>query len=68
MPRPFNPPQPDEMIVIKVSAREAHLIKVLRGCEFGKIVVHKVGGVLVRAEPNESQLLNDESGLDLAVR
>lgn len=67
MNKPFTPHKPDKKILIEVSVKEAHLIKVLRKYEFGKIVVHKANGLLVRVEPNESQLLNEHDGLDLAI-
>lgn len=68
MPKPFNPPTKDDRIVIKVSVREAHLIKILRGYRYGRVVVHKVDGRLVRVESNESKLLNGSEGMELAVK
>ena len=65
MLNPLVPKQPEKKIIAKISLREAHLLKVLRKYEFGKIIVHKMNGLLVRVEPNESQLLNEEAGLDL---
>ena len=60
------PKQPEKMIIARISLREAHLLKVLRKYEFGKIIVHKMNGILVRAELNESLLIKeDEAGLDL---
>lgn len=67
MPIPFNPPTPEKELKIVVTAREAHLLKILRGYRFGRIVVHKADGRLVRAEPNESRIISEEEGLDMAV-
>src|SRR3990167_1276576 len=63
MPDTFTPHIEEKMLTITVSAREAHLIYVLRKYRFGKIVVHKADGVLIRLEPNESQLLSEEEGI-----
>ncbi len=67
MSKPFNPPTKEKEFKISVTAREAHLIKILRSYSFGKIVVYKAEGRLVRAEPNESKIISDTGGLDLAV-
>lgn len=66
MNEPFAPYQPEKIVRVKITAREAHLIKVLRHYDFGKIVVHKANGLLIRVEPNESQLINEEDGMDLS--
>jgi len=63
----FAPEQPQRKVVVEITAREAHLIKIIRKCSFGKIVVHIANGLVVRAEPNESQLINEVDGLDLKV-
>ena len=64
MNNPFTPKLPEKRITVEITARESHLIKVLRHYDFGKIVVHKANGILVRVEPNESQLITEEEGLD----
>ena len=68
MPEPFTPKQPEKMIEVLVSAREAHLLKVLRKYNFGKFTIHKMNGLVIRIEANESQLLNEKEGLDLAIK
>ena len=66
MNNPLVPKQPEKMIIARISTREAHLLKLLRKYEFGKIIVHKMNGMLVRVELNESLLIKeDEAGLDL---
>lgn len=67
MPNPFVPAKPEKMIRVEISAREANLIKILRKYPFGRFVVHKANNLLVRLEINESQLIKEENGLDLAV-
>ena len=66
MSEPFAPNKPEVMLTVTISGREAHLLKVLRKYEFGKIIVHKLNGLLVRVEPTESHLLTEEEGMDLA--
>lgn len=61
----FNPPKPEKMMTVVITAREAHLLKVLRSINFGKIIVQKMNGQLVRVEPSESVLLTEEEGLTL---
>ena len=66
MPNTFTPFKEEKLLRVEITAREAHLIKVLRKYSFGKIMVYKANGVLIRVEPNESQLINEDDGLDLA--
>lgn len=61
----FTPNKPEKKITAEISAREAHLLKILRKYSFGKITIHKANGILVRAEPMESHLLNEQEGVDL---
>ena len=67
MSKPFVTNQPTKKLKVEITAKEAHLLKVLRKYTFGKIVVHKANGVLVRVEPTESTLLDEKEGLDLAI-
>jgi len=66
MPKPFVPHQPEKMIMKKISVREAILITKLRKYPFGKFIVHKLNNLLLRVEIQDSQLINEEDGLDLA--
>lgn len=63
----FTPNRPEKMIKVEISAREAHLLKILRKYNFGKIMVFKANGVLVRVEPTESRILNEEEGIDISL-
>jgi len=67
MSKPFNPPQPEKRLKVEATAREAHLLKILREYRFGKIVVHKTDGRIVRAEPNQTLLITEKGGLDMAA-
>ena len=55
----FVPNVPEKEVSVIISARESHLLKILRQYQFGKIMVYKANGRLVRVEPTESYLLND---------
>jgi hypothetical protein len=61
----FHPEVTEKYIEVKITAKEAHLLKVLRKYSFGKIMIHKINGSLVRIEPSESILINETEGLDL---
>ena len=65
MINPMLPKQAEKTIDVIITAREAHLLKVLRKYDFCKIMVHKMNGLLVRVEPTESTLLNEQDGLDI---
>jgi hypothetical protein len=67
MTQPFQPAIPEKEITCKITAREAFIIKTLRSYSYGKFVIHKLNGRLVRVEMEESQLINETSGLDLAI-
>lgn len=61
----FTPQLPERTVTVRITAKEAHLIMVLRKYPFGKVIVHKANGMLVRVEPTESQVLSEEEGLKL---
>jgi len=63
--KPFVPDQPEKMITMEVSGREANLINKLRKYSFGKFRVHKTNDLLIRVEINDSQMIKEEDGLDL---
>ncbi len=67
MTNPFVPSKPEKMIHAEISAKEANLIKILRKYPFGKFVVHKANNLLVRIEIQDSQLIEEKNGLDLAI-
>lgn len=57
--------KPEKLVKVIIWAKEVHLLKILRKYQFGKIVIHKANGVLVRVEPTDSILINEEEGEDL---
>lgn len=67
MSSPFVPHKPEKMITIEASGKEATLIKILRKYPFGKFTVHKVNNLLVRVEINDSRMIKEKNGLDLAL-
>lgn len=62
--KPFVPEQPEKKMKVEITALEAHLLKCLRDCFFGRITVHKANGILIRVEPTKSILLSEEKGMD----
>jgi len=67
MTEPFVPHKAEKMIIVEVSAREANLIKKLRRYSYGKFMVRKANNILVRVEINDSQMIDEEGGLDLEI-
>lgn len=63
----FAPNKPEKTIEVIISAREAHLLKILRKYSFGKIIIYKANGILVRVEPTESQLISEDEGLNVSL-
>lgn len=62
---PFNPPKKEVLVKVQITAKEAQLLRILRGINFGKIVIQKMAGQLVRVEPSESILLSEDAGIAL---
>ena len=65
MSTPFVPHQPEEMVLVKVTKKEAVLIQKLRKYAFGQFVVHKISGVLVRVEITDSQMIEADTEIEL---
>jgi len=61
----FVPHREEEIVVVKISKKEAHLIQKLRRHAYGKIVIHKANNVLLRMELTSSEMLDDEAEIDL---
>jgi hypothetical protein len=57
MSKPFVPDTPEEKITIEITVREAVLLTKLRKIPYGKILVHKAGGLIVKADPTGSVLI-----------
>lgn len=65
MGEPFVPHQPEEIIVVKITKKEAVLIQKLRQYTFGEFVVHKANGILTRVEIKDSQMIEADAPIDL---
>lgn len=55
----YKPYKPETQVIATITNREAAVIDRLRRQAFGKFTVHKMGGLIVRIEINESQLIDD---------
>lgn len=65
MPEPFVPHKPEEMVLVKISKKEAVLLQKLRHYAYGQFVVHKAAGILVRVEITDSQMIDTSTEVDL---
>ena len=63
---PLVPARLEKMVNARISGKEADLIKTLRKYPFGKFVIHKANGFLIRIEIQDSRLIKEENGIDLA--
>lgn len=61
----FAPHKPEETMVVKITKREGVLLEKLRRYAFGKFLVHKADGILIRVEINDSQLIEESTDVDL---
>jgi hypothetical protein len=62
----YKPFEPEKTVDVTITRREAILLQKLRKYAFGKIMVHKVNGVVVRIEPQLSELIELETEIDLS--
>lgn len=65
MSEPFTPNKPEEIVVVKITRKEAVLIDKLRKHPFGEFTIHKANGILVRIEIRDSQLIEADAPIDL---
>jgi hypothetical protein len=61
----FVPNKPERFVTVKISSREADLLTRLRKYAFGKFVVHKTNGLIIRLEVNDSQIIDSDGEIDL---
>ena len=61
----FKPFQPEKRVTVTITKREAVLLYKLRKICFGKIMIHKMNGVLVRIEPTGSELIEEDTEIEL---
>lgn len=62
----FKPHQPEKQVTVTIFKKEAILIQKLRKYSFGKFTVHKLNGTLVRFEPQPSELIEEDTDIDLS--
>lgn len=62
----YKPYEPEKTIAVVITKREAVLIQKLRKYAFGKFMVHKVNGILIRIEPQSSELIDEDGEVDLS--
>lgn len=65
MAEPFVPHKPEEMVLVKITKKEATLLQKLRRYAFGQFTVFKTSGVLVRIEITDSQMIDENTEIDL---
>lgn len=61
----FVPHKPQEVILVKITKREAVLLQKIRRHAYGKFVVHKSEGLIIRVEINNSELIETEGEITL---
>lgn len=61
----FVPNKPEEQLVVNITKREAVLLDKLRRYPFGKFLVLKTNGIIVRVEVNDSQMIDESIKVDL---
>lgn len=62
----FTPHEPEKKVKVEITEREAVLLSKLRKFPFGKILVHKAEGLIIRIEPTNSILIQpDKESIDL---
>lgn len=62
----FKPYTPEKFVVCSITKREMVLLDKLRKHAYGKFIIHKISGVLVRVEINDSQLIEEDSNVSLS--
>lgn len=64
----FAPYTEEKKILIQVTLKEAHLIKMMRLVDYGNITVFKANKQVLRIEANKSIILNEIDGRDLEYK
>jgi len=66
MSKPFVPEEPEERIMVEITVREAVLLTRLRKITYGKVLVHKANGLIIKADPTGSILIEpNKDDIDL---
>jgi len=61
----FVPHKQEEKVSANITKREAVLVQKLRVYPFGKFLVHKANNIIIRVEINDSQLIEEDTEIDL---
>jgi hypothetical protein len=61
----FKPYVPEKTVAVVITKREAVLLTKLRRHAYGKILVHKANGLIIRAEITESQFIEEDAETNL---
>ena len=61
----FKPHKPEQILVVKISKREAILLQKLRKYAFGKVLIHKADGLIIRVEITDSQMIDEDQEVSL---
>ena len=61
----FVPHKPEEIVAVKITKREAVLLAKLRKYPFGKFVIHKMNGLLMRLEIEDFQVISEDTEITL---
>lgn len=62
----FVPNKPEQMVMAKIFRKEAVLLTKLRRYSYGKFTIHKVNGLIMRLEINESQTIDEDDEAELS--
>ncbi len=61
----FKPYKAEETVQCIITKREAVVLAKLRKYPFGKFTIHKMSGMLIRIEINDSQLIEEDTEVNL---
>lgn len=67
MTNAFVPHKPEPIIVVEITKKEAVMIQEIRKVPFGKIVIHKMNGIVNRIEPQLSTLITGDEEVTLPI-
>ena len=62
---PYQPFKEEEIITVRITKREAILVQKMRKYVFGKIIVSKANGLIVRMEVTDSHLIDESIKIEI---
>jgi len=63
--QPFEPYQPEKMIQMTVSIREAKAILRSRKVTFGEFIIFKANNLIIRTEKKQSEMVDENGPVEL---